>query len=153
MLESSGHDRVRAVEPPRRTDRAGPRPARAHRPGRGTRLADLGWWDGDAPVEGTELAVWALARSPDPDLALAGARAALRESLDEAEWATLAEALRVDQGLRGRLFGVLGGSTALGDHLVAHPERWRSLQSETHARAHLRPLGAARPRGAHDARC
>ena len=36
-----------------------------------------------------------------------------------------------DQGLRGRLFGVLGGSTALGDHLVAHPERWRSLQSES----------------------
>ena len=99
-------------------------------PDAGTRLADLGWWDGDAPVEGTELAVWALARSPDPDLALL-ALERLRESLDEGEWAALAEALRVDQGLRGRLFGVLGGSTALGDHLVAHPERWRSLQSES----------------------
>ena len=99
-------------------------------PDAGTRLADLGWWDGDAPVEGTELAVWALARSPDPDLALL-ALERLRESLDEGEWAALAEALRGDQGLRGRLFGVLGGSTALGDHLVAHPERWRSLQSES----------------------
>lgn len=99
-------------------------------PDAGTRLADLGWWDGDAPVEGTELAVWALARSPDPDLALL-ALERLRESLDDGEWAALAEALRGDQGLRGRLFGVLGGSTALGDHLVAHPERWRSLQSES----------------------
>ena len=108
-------------------------------PDAGTRLADLGWWDGDAPVEGTELAVWALARSPDPDLALL-ALERLRESLDEREWAALAEALRTDQGLRGRLFGVLGGSTALGDHLVAHPERWRSL------RARARPGAPTTPR-------
>ena len=115
----------------RRPDRTGRAPARLGLtdPDAGPRLAALGWWDGDAPVDGTELVVWALARSPDPDLALLAAER-LRESLGEQEWSALDGALRLDQGLRGRLFGVLGGSTALGDHLVAHPERWRTLQSE-----------------------
>ena len=30
--------------------------------------------------------------------------------------------------LRGRLFGVLGSSLALGDHLVAHPQSWHLLR-------------------------
>ncbi|PVZ09000.1 bifunctional [glutamine synthetase] adenylyltransferase/[glutamine synthetase]-adenylyl-L-tyrosine phosphorylase [Actinomycetospora cinnamomea] len=115
----------------RRPDRTGRAPARLGLtdPDAGPRLAALGWWDGDAPVPGTELVVWALARSPDPDLALLAVER-LREALGEQEWAALDEALRTDQGLRGRLLGVLGGSTALGDHLVAHPERWRTLRSE-----------------------
>ena len=115
----------------RRPGRTGRAPARLGLtdPDAGPRLSALGWWDGDAPVQGTELVVWALARSPDPDLALLAVER-LREALGEDEWAALGEALRTDQGLRGRLFGVLGGSTALGDHLVAHPERWRTLRSE-----------------------
>ena len=112
-------------------------PARAKAPARlgltdpdaGPRLRALGWWDVDAPVAGTELVVWALARAADPDLALAAVER-LRESLGEPEWAVLDAALRADQGLRGRLFGVLGGSTALGEHLVGQPDRWRLLRSE-----------------------
>ncbi|GLZ47448.1 glutamate-ammonia-ligase adenylyltransferase [Actinomycetospora sp. NBRC 106375] len=115
----------------RRRDRTGRAPARLGLtdPDAGPRLAALGWWDGDAPTADAEPTVWALARSPDPDLALL-ALERLREALGETEWGALVEALRCDQGLRGRLFGVLGGSTALGDHLVAHPERWRTLRSE-----------------------
>ncbi len=100
-------------------------------PDAGPRLVALGWWDasGDgAPVPGTELIVWALARSPDPDLALVAIER-LREALGDDDWAGLDEALRADQGLRGRLFGVLGGSTALGDHLIANPDRWRTLST------------------------
>ncbi len=115
-----------------------PRSARDRRPARaparlgltdpdsGRRLADLGWWDGDDAVPAAALVVWALARAADPDLALLAVER-LRESLGEEDWAELDAALRSDQGLRGRLFGVLGGSTALGDHLVAQPERWRLL--------------------------
>jgi [glutamine synthetase] adenylyltransferase / [glutamine synthetase]-adenylyl-L-tyrosine phosphorylase len=115
----------------RRPDRTGRAPARLGLtdPDAGPRLAALGWWDGEAPVAGTEVVVWALARSADPDLALLAVER-LREALGEQGWEALGEALRTDQGLRGRLFGVLGGSTALGDHLVAHPERWRTLRSE-----------------------
>ncbi|MDD7942785.1 bifunctional [glutamine synthetase] adenylyltransferase/[glutamine synthetase]-adenylyl-L-tyrosine phosphorylase [Actinomycetospora lutea] len=119
-----------ATGSPRR-DRTGRAPARLGLtdPDAGPRLAALGFWDGDAPVPDAELTVWALARSPDPDLALL-ALERLREAMGEQEWSALAEALRTDQGLRGRLFGVLGGSTALGDHLVARPDRWRSLRSQ-----------------------
>ncbi|GAA4921294.1 glutamate-ammonia-ligase adenylyltransferase [Actinomycetospora succinea] len=120
-----------ATGSPRR-DRTGRAPARLGLtdPDAGPRMAALGFWDGDAPVRDAELTVWALARSPDPDLALLAIER-LREALGEDEWPALVEALRTDQGLRGRLFGVLGGSTALGDHLVAHPERWRTLRSQS----------------------
>ena len=33
-------------------------------------LDELGWWVGDEPADGAEEVMWALARSPDPDLAL-----------------------------------------------------------------------------------
>jgi glutamate-ammonia-ligase adenylyltransferase len=115
-------------------------PARDRRPARaparlgltdadaGPRLADLGWWAGDDPVPGAALVVWALARAADPDLALLAVER-LREALGEDGWPELDGALRTDQGLRGRLFGVLGGSTALGDHLVGQPARWRALRT------------------------
>ncbi|HEY2221669.1 bifunctional [glutamine synthetase] adenylyltransferase/[glutamine synthetase]-adenylyl-L-tyrosine phosphorylase [Actinomycetospora sp.] len=117
-----------------------PRTARDGRPARaparlgltdadaGPRLADLGWWDGDDAVPAAALVVWALARAADPDLALVAVER-LREALDEDAWAELDRELRTDQGLRGRLFGVLGGSTALGEHLVTQPERWRMLRT------------------------
>jgi glutamate-ammonia-ligase adenylyltransferase len=69
--------------------------------------------------------MWALARSPDPNLALRAL-----ERLAEAAatgWADLDAALQSDLALRGRLLALLGSSTALGDHLVAHPDRWRLL--------------------------
>lgn len=87
-------------------------------------LADLGWWAGDRPVEGAEPIMWALARSPDPDLAL---RQVERFAKAAGDWQTVDAELRADLGLRGRMLALLGASTALGDHLVTHPDRWRLL--------------------------
>ncbi|HEX2283544.1 MAG TPA: bifunctional [glutamine synthetase] adenylyltransferase/[glutamine synthetase]-adenylyl-L-tyrosine phosphorylase, partial [Mycobacterium sp.] len=50
----------------------------------------------------------------------------LADALD-GDWQELNQALVSDRGLRGRLFGVLGSSLALGDHLVAHPDAWHLL--------------------------
>ena len=78
-------------------------------------------WNTDAHVE----LLWSLSRAPDADEAL---RAIVR--LADAvgrDWAELNQALVKDRGLRGRLFGVLGSSLALGDHLVAHPDSWHLL--------------------------
>jgi [glutamine synthetase] adenylyltransferase / [glutamine synthetase]-adenylyl-L-tyrosine phosphorylase len=83
-------------------------------------LERLGW-NTDAHVE----LLWSLSRAPDAD-------AALRTMVRIAEaagsgWDELNRALIEDKGLRGRLFGVLGSSLALGDHLVANPESWHLL--------------------------
>ncbi|MDT7578809.1 MAG: [glutamine synthetase] adenylyltransferase / [glutamine synthetase]-adenylyl-L-tyrosine, partial [Pseudonocardiales bacterium] len=100
-------------------------------------LTALGWWAGDTPAPGAENIMWALARSPDPDLALrtvdrlAGA--------DAREWKDCDAALRRDVVLRGQLFALLGGSTALGDHLVTHPDRWRRLVARPGSAPQARP--------------
>jgi len=83
-------------------------------------LAQLGWND----VGSIEL-LWALSRAPNADLALR-TLVRLSEALGD-EWTELDTALRSDTGLRGRLFGLFGSSSALGDHVVAHPDRWRML--------------------------
>ncbi|WNG91084.1 bifunctional [glutamine synthetase] adenylyltransferase/[glutamine synthetase]-adenylyl-L-tyrosine phosphorylase [Mycobacterium sp. ITM-2016-00318] len=83
-------------------------------------LEQLGW-NTDAHVE----LLWSLSRAPNADAAL---RTMVR--LAEAsgkEWDQLNRALVDDKALRGRLFGVLGSSLALGDHLVAHPGAWHAL--------------------------
>ncbi|MER7016280.1 bifunctional [glutamine synthetase] adenylyltransferase/[glutamine synthetase]-adenylyl-L-tyrosine phosphorylase [Saccharopolyspora sp. NPDC000359] len=90
-------------------------------------LRRAGWWSDRGP-EGAEPIVTALSRTPDPDLALHSLDR-FRDAAD-AGWAELSRALGGDPGLRARLFGVLGGSTALADHLVAHPEDWRRLRSD-----------------------
>lgn len=84
-------------------------------------LRKLGWTD----VDSVEV-LWALSRAPDPDLALLNL-SRLADALDGDGWRALDEALRVDKGLRGRLFGVFGASAPLGDHVVADPDRWRLL--------------------------
>ncbi len=89
-----------------------------------TTLSRLRWWAGDGPAEGAEPIMWALARSPDPDLAL---RTVERLSRTGPQWSDCDGALRTDVGLRGRLLALLGSSTALGDHLVTHPDRWLLL--------------------------
>jgi len=89
-------------------------------------LADLGWWSGDKPTDGAEPIMWALARSPDPDLAL---RTVERLFGAVSDGAALDAALRTDTGLRGRLLAVAGSSSVLGDHLVTHPDRWHRLAS------------------------
>jgi [glutamine synthetase] adenylyltransferase / [glutamine synthetase]-adenylyl-L-tyrosine phosphorylase len=91
-------------------------------------LTELGWWDAGRPTPTAEPVMWALARSPDPNLALR-ALERLAEA-DRTEWSALDGALRKDEGLRGRLLALLGSSTALGDHLVSRPAVWRQLTSE-----------------------
>ncbi|HEX5119703.1 MAG TPA: bifunctional [glutamine synthetase] adenylyltransferase/[glutamine synthetase]-adenylyl-L-tyrosine phosphorylase [Pseudonocardiaceae bacterium] len=88
-------------------------------------LRAAGWWDTSGPTSGSESILIALSRSPDPDLALRGLDR-LREA-DPVGWPDVADALRADRPLRGRLCAVLGTSTALADFLVAQPEQWRRL--------------------------
>jgi glutamate-ammonia-ligase adenylyltransferase len=95
--------RLGLVEPPARTD-----------------LNRLGWIT-DAHVE----LLWSLSRAPDADAALR-TMVRLADALGE-DWDELNRALVKDRGLRGRLFGVLGSSLALGDHLVAQPRSWHLL--------------------------
>ncbi|WP_232666478.1 bifunctional [glutamine synthetase] adenylyltransferase/[glutamine synthetase]-adenylyl-L-tyrosine phosphorylase [Pseudonocardia sp. TRM90224] len=90
-------------------------------------LGELGWWEGDKPAGGAESIMWALARSPDPDLAL---RSAERLYAAVPDRKALDAALRSDAGLRGRLLALLGSSTALADHLITHPDRWQRLTSD-----------------------
>jgi [glutamine synthetase] adenylyltransferase / [glutamine synthetase]-adenylyl-L-tyrosine phosphorylase len=78
-------------------------------------------WNTEAHVE----LLWSLSRAPDADTAL---RAMVR--LVEAAGSgadELKAALLKDRALRGRLFGVLGSSLALADHLVANPDSWHLL--------------------------
>ncbi|AXK85739.1 glutamate-ammonia-ligase adenylyltransferase [Nocardia farcinica] len=84
-------------------------------------LRELGWDNVESiPV------LWALSRAPDADLAL-NTLMRLREALGS-DWQRLDSAIRTDTSLRGRLFALLGSSTALGDHLVAEPAAWEVLR-------------------------
>ena len=96
-------------------------------PGAEATLTELGWWFGDKPADGAEPIMWALARSPDPDLALRSVERLMKSVPDRV---ALDAALRADVGLRGRLLALLGSSTALADHLVTHPDRWRRLAGD-----------------------
>jgi glutamate-ammonia-ligase adenylyltransferase len=87
----------------------------------GANLAQLGW-NTEEHID----VLWSLSRAADADAALC-ATVRLAEALGDG-WDELNAALASDRGLRGRLFGVLGSSLALGDHLVAHPQAWRLLQ-------------------------
>ncbi|MFG2694128.1 bifunctional [glutamine synthetase] adenylyltransferase/[glutamine synthetase]-adenylyl-L-tyrosine phosphorylase [Kitasatospora sp. NPDC048407] len=68
----------------------------------------------------------ALGAAADPDQALFGL-ARLLEALDPHERHTLRDTLTTSKPLRDRLLGVLGASTALGDHLARHPRDWHAL--------------------------
>ncbi|MGH3986862.1 MAG: bifunctional [glutamine synthetase] adenylyltransferase/[glutamine synthetase]-adenylyl-L-tyrosine phosphorylase [Pseudonocardiaceae bacterium] len=95
-------------------------------------LTRLGWWRDGQARQDAEDALWALSRAPDPNLAL---RTLLRLATATGDgWAELDAALCRDPGVRGRLLAVLGSSTALGDHLVAKPARWRGLAVSDAAR-------------------
>ncbi|MDT5279660.1 MAG: [glutamine synthetase] adenylyltransferase / [glutamine synthetase]-adenylyl-L-tyrosine, partial [Mycobacterium sp.] len=84
-------------------------------------LAQLGW-NTEARID----LLWSLSRAPDADAALC-AMVRLAEALGD-DWDELNAALAADRRLRGRLFGVLGSSLALGDHLIANPQAWHLLQ-------------------------
>ncbi len=83
-------------------------------------LEQLGW-NTEAQIE----LLWSLSRAPDADVALR-TMVRLAEAAGD-DWGELNQALLKDKALRGRLFGVLGSSLALGDHLVAHPPSWHLL--------------------------
>lgn len=70
--------------------------------------------------------VEALGRVADPDQALLGL-VRLAEVLPRSEAEELRRLLLHDGAGRERLVQVLGGSTALTDHLVRHPEHWHDL--------------------------
>ncbi|HJD79719.1 MAG TPA: bifunctional [glutamine synthetase] adenylyltransferase/[glutamine synthetase]-adenylyl-L-tyrosine phosphorylase [Corynebacterium pollutisoli] len=84
---------------------------------------DLSWLGWDTP-ESVEL-LWALSGAGDPDLALNTLMRVMTALAEER--AELDAALRRDPALRVRLFALLGGSTALGDHLAANPHLWKEL--------------------------
>ncbi|WP_228002557.1 bifunctional [glutamine synthetase] adenylyltransferase/[glutamine synthetase]-adenylyl-L-tyrosine phosphorylase [Nocardia australiensis] len=86
-------------------------------------LRELAWDNVDSiPV------LWALSRSPDADLALLTLMR-LRSALGD-DWAELDAMLRADRSLRGRLFALIGSSSAFADHLVADPDTWRILRRD-----------------------
>lgn len=84
---------------------------------------DLSWLGWDTP-ESVDL-LWTLSGAGDPDLALNTLMRVMTALADNR--AELDTALRRDPALRVRLFSLLGGSTALGDHLAANPHLWKEL--------------------------
>ncbi|WP_412475188.1 bifunctional [glutamine synthetase] adenylyltransferase/[glutamine synthetase]-adenylyl-L-tyrosine phosphorylase [Gordonia sp. LUNF6] len=87
------------------------------------RLASLGWTE----PEHIDL-LWSLSRAADADLALA-ALIRLRDA-DPDAWPEISRLMARNKHFRGRLLSVLGGSDALGDHVVAEPGTWRLLLDE-----------------------
>jgi [glutamine synthetase] adenylyltransferase / [glutamine synthetase]-adenylyl-L-tyrosine phosphorylase len=81
-------------------------------------------WNTEAHVE----LLWSLSRAPDADAALR-TMVRLAEAAGK-DWDELNGALLEDKALRGRLFGVIGSSLALGDHLVANPRSWHLLAGD-----------------------
>lgn len=82
-------------------------------------LAEIGFDD--------EALLWTLAGAADPDLALNNLHRLHRTADD---WPRI-RALLIDDALfRTRLFALFGASTALADHLVAHPELYEELRKD-----------------------
>src|SRR4051794_27641551 len=67
----------------------------------------------------------AFSAAADPDLALQ-----TLDRLVEATGRAPLDALMQESGLRRRLIAVLGASSALGDHLVTHPDDWQLLRRD-----------------------
>ncbi|MBM6403667.1 bifunctional [glutamine synthetase] adenylyltransferase/[glutamine synthetase]-adenylyl-L-tyrosine phosphorylase [Phycicoccus sp. CSK15P-2] len=81
----------------------------------------------------------ALSRVADPDGALLGLVRLMEAVAQRPDLRPgLVEALREDGVPRRRLLAVLGASSALGDHLVTHPEHWTTVVSVTEVDAEAR---------------
>ena len=104
-------------------------------------------WNTDAHIE----LLWSLSRAPDADVAL---RTMVRLAETAKDWDKLNQELVTDKALRGRLFGVVGSSLALGDHLVAHPQSWHLLAGNVTlpSAAELRTMFAESATSASDVR-
>ncbi|MGI8678913.1 MAG: bifunctional [glutamine synthetase] adenylyltransferase/[glutamine synthetase]-adenylyl-L-tyrosine phosphorylase, partial [Jatrophihabitans sp.] len=86
----------------------------------------LSWWNPttNAPTsDEAAVAVAALARTADPDAALA----ALAQMAASPDARGLREALQLLPELRARLFGLLGVSAEIAAHLIAYPAHWEVL--------------------------
>ena len=71
-------------------------------------LTQLGWWAGTSPAEGAEQIMWALARSPDPGLALRGAERLVAALTDRADRRAFDAALRAERGSAGTAVRLAG---------------------------------------------
>jgi [glutamine synthetase] adenylyltransferase / [glutamine synthetase]-adenylyl-L-tyrosine phosphorylase len=115
-------------------DRAGTHAARLARTGfadgaRAQRLlGELGL--GDHPADDTVIA--SIAAVADPDLALT-TLGRMGEKLTDPERREFLAALRTRDGLRIRMFAVLGASNALGDWLARRPLEWHELSDDSMA--------------------
>jgi glutamate-ammonia-ligase adenylyltransferase len=93
-------------------------------------LAGIGLWDAtrSTPADPDAAAVvTGLARGADPDQATL---ALVRLVEAQAGPAALLDRLRSGAALRDRLLAVLGASSALADHLIAHPDDWWLLEED-----------------------
>ena len=70
---------------------------------------------------------WTLAGAGDPDLALNNTHRFMQAS---GEWIKVRTLLIDDPVYRTKFFALMGGSTALADHLVAHPKLWQELAKD-----------------------
>ena len=84
-------------------------------------LQQLGW-----TTEEHVPLLWSLAAAGDPNLTL-NTLVRICRSLED-DGAQLLAALAAEESFRVRLFALLGASTALGDHLAAHPQLWPQLR-------------------------
>ena len=109
----------------------------------GEALTEAGLWIDGEPVDAQ--LVEAIADAADPDLAAAALRRLLAAAPD------LRPALDKEPVLRTRLLAVLGGSVALGDHLVDHPEDWRRLRPPAEELGESRPSALGLQRALLDA--
>ena len=90
--------------------------------------------EGDKPTDGAEPIMWALARSPDPDLALRTVERLFGGGVRPVPPSTPRCAPM--SACAAGCSPLLGSSTALGDHLVTHPDRWHRLASTDWPTAH-----------------
>lgn len=102
-------------------------------------LANLGFADGPADAA----VITSLAPVADPDLALTSL-IRIVDAMTAAERRDFLAALREREGLRLRLFAVLGASHALGESLVRRPSDWRVLADDSMARMRPTLLGLQR---------
>jgi len=91
-------------------------------------LRAAGWWGESGPAPDRETSMAALSRTPDPDLALLAVDRI--RTTDTEGWPALDRAIATDRGLRGRLLATFGGSSALGDFVIAQEGEWRRLLTD-----------------------
>jgi len=91
------------------------------RPAAERELEELGWYQ----AEHIDL-LRDMSGAADPDQVLLGLLR-FKDAVAEEEWQLFNHSLHINPELRLRVFGLLGASTVLGDHLIAHPELWQEI--------------------------